>query len=409
MLERIKRYNILSVYYFSLFLIGISLPISETAKQIAIILIFVSGFCYFLRNYEVKIVGSFINFSVLMVFISNIISAFFAKYYYDSLGIYYDYSREFHAVYAICRVLFIFIIIRYLPIDEIIKKNFLLLLIISYLLSMIIGEYNIIFGLKKFIELKGIGHVNHSAIYSCMIFFVSLNLIFFYEKKYLFLISLAGSFFSIVQSGSRSTAISCFVTLLFYLFYRRIKIRHCFYVISLFVFSFLLIVVNNNYSLQKMKLLFHDPARIFIWRISVIEWFKHNIIFGIGPNNSYYINPLEYGKILGLQWKSLGHSHNTFLTVLLETGLFGLFSYLVFTGSVFLKLIQNKEINCFVLIALCVAILNFVNSFANTTFDSSNAELMVILWAMALNEPKNTINGDRVRGKELCAVTASSL
>jgi O-antigen ligase len=75
-------------------------------------------------------------------------------------------------------------------------------------------------------------------------------------------------------------------------------------------------------------------GRIYVTRVS-LNMFKHHPLFGCGFNNLNYYKSAYRVNLQGIN-KCLteSHSHNTFLTILVEMGLVGLLPYLVLLGIV---------------------------------------------------------------------------
>ena len=80
-------------------------------------------------------------------------------------------------------------------------------------------------------------------------------------------------------------------------------------------------VTNSNFSV--IERLAHWIAALRMWELS--PW------FGIGPGNYAAVYP----QVRLPRWEEpLGHAHNTYLNVLAENGLIGLFAYLVMWGGI---------------------------------------------------------------------------
>lgn len=379
-----KNNGLLLTNSFALGLLGLFLPISETGKQCAIIIIIITTFVYILKEYK-DITLDKVTLLLVSFLSISLVSIFLSKNFYDSIGVEYDFERFRHSFYSLIRVFFVYFCVRYFRYREELIEKFLLLIIFSYFISFIIGEYNVYFGYKKYLELKGVGHVNHSSIYSAIILFVSLNLtLHSSSKKIIYSIACVLSFFAVLQSGSRGTMLAVIVALVLHFVAERSFSKRNFLIAAALLVATGVAFLCNDYMMIKIDRGFHDPARIFIWKLTITEWLKHNIWIGIGTNNSYYINPLDHGIVLGNSWKNLGHSHNTFLTILLENGLIGLIAYIAFIFSILCKSFFSKN-KLYCLMGFDVSVINLINSFFNTTYlSSSNELLMIIIWAIAM-------------------------
>ena len=89
-------------------------------------------------------------------------------------------------------------------------------------------------------------------------------------------------------------------------------------------------ITESNFSV--IERLAHWIAALRMWELS--PW------VGVGPGNYGAVYP----SVRLLRWEDpLGHAHNIYLNVLAETGLFGLFAYLVLWGGVIGWLILRRR------------------------------------------------------------------
>lgn len=194
---------------------------------------------------------------------------------------------------------------------------------------------------KQFLELKSVGHVNHSAIYLCMVFGISLSisLLKISIKKtiqaILFTIIAALIFWSLAIGQSRAAfGIAVILSvLLISLLANNKKIKWGF--LSLVSIALISMIAINPIIMQKHKNYVLDKNisshRLQVWNVS-IEAAKWHPILGIGMDNWKLITPKtiqlsveKSGQIYKADnYIYPGHSHNVYLTTLVERGIIGL-------------------------------------------------------------------------------------
>ncbi len=258
--------------------------------------------------------------------------------------------------------------------------------------------------LKKFtsgdptalLELKSIGHVNHSAIFMLLVFCVALisvpELKKIYEKYLGITITLI-CVFGIMVAGSRATMyllpVAVFSILLYQFFYKQANLKTSFVLIILFSvisISYTYISVNITqdgriYS-QLTKGITGSETRYPIFVSAVYTWLEYPF-FGIGSGEFKIIDITKYFP--GNVEVNVSHAHNTFLTFLTEKGVIALLAYLVFQLSLFAKFIKNFRQSSLVFLALLILVFQNVISLVNTTFHHENALLVQLFWGLALS------------------------
>ena len=88
-----------------------------------------------------------------------------------------------------------------------------------------------------------------------------------------------------------------------------------------------------------------DPHRQFIWGFSLNK-FKNNPLLGYGPDTSNFINDSQ--KIIGHEETGdmtfiPSHPHNFFIEILLELGILGTFSFILFILFINYKILLNAN------------------------------------------------------------------
>ena len=117
--------------------------------------------------------------------------------------------------------------------------------------------------------------------------------------------------------------------------------------------------------------------------------FGVNIIFflGIGVGNSIFFNPQVYFPSSVMTY--IDNAHNTYLDMLLERGILGLVTYLVFLVYLLISLFRlkknNNKLSGYFIIGIVISIMNIVMSFTNITFRYEFALLMVLIFGLLLN------------------------
>ncbi|WP_258030165.1 O-antigen ligase family protein [Campylobacter concisus] len=246
------------------------------------------------------------------------------------------------------------------------------------------------------LELKSIGHVNHSAIFMLLVFCVALisvpELKKIYEKYLGITITLI-CVFGIMVAGLRATMyllpVAVFSILLYQFFYKQANLKTSFVLIILFSvisISYTYISVNITqdgriYS-QLTKGITGSETRYPIFVSAVYTWLEYPF-FGIGSGEFKIIDITKYFP--GNVEVNVSHAHNTFLTFLTEKGVIALLAYLVFQLSLFAKFIKNFRQSSLVFLALLILVFQNVISLVNTTFHHENALLVLLFWGLALS------------------------
>ena len=369
------------LFIFNFYLLALSLAPSEFLKQVSTIFLMILGL-YYIFTKKIEFSKDIIFYSAVAFVITSIISAILAINSYEG----------FKGAYDVFRIMFLFLIFRDIKLEKEDINIFLNILYIATILTLFYGLYQYFTHQKIHLELKSIGYYNHSAIFLLIVFILSLT--FFlkeYEKLnitkkiFLILVSIL-TFIGIFIGGSRAAMGTSIIMILFIFFLTgKINKRFIFYFIAFFIIA-IAVALINNYTLSRIHQGLDDNGRIILWISSIKGWLEHDILFGIGPNNAHYINPQIYFP--NTYFTQITHSHNTFLTFLLEKGIFGLLFYTIFIIAIFLKLIKNLKLNsnALTISALAIWLMNLIISFVNTTFHHENGLLMALIWAIALNK-----------------------
>ena len=377
--SRIKNYFIIFLY-----ILALCLPLSEAAKQISIFFLLILGFIYILKYKKGFKRKDYILYFGIGYILASSVSILFAS----------DKIEAFHGMLDVFKIISIFLIIREIKFEKKVIINFALVLFLSFLIAFIWAEYDLIEGLTTRLKLYSIGHVNHSAIYIGIILIISLTLFasdepFKNSKRIkmfsasVFLISL----YAIFVAASRAIMFSIPFIVLLILYNYGFFSKKGLLIIASSILIIVASVYSDHYTLQRIQEGMNHSYRLQLWQASIDAWLHHNIFFGIGNGNSHFIDPRAY--VPDTPFHQITHSHNTFITILLEKGLFGLITYVSFILFVLIALIKRfikDRQNCLLITAIAVYLLNLLVSAVNTTFHDENGLLMGILWAMALQK-----------------------
>jgi len=211
------------------------------------------------------------------------------------------------------------------------------------------GGYELYFlQTKQFLQLHSVGHVNHSAIYLTMIFGASLGWMMVLwarltlANKILMLLTSSTFFISLIIGQSRAAfgvaLLIAFLLIALLKGERRFKIGVIGLLASL---SFLAIAFNAeivNKELTQERNNDFLSGRDKVWNVS-LEAARFHPLLGIGMSNWKYITQEDIRKSLESRGKSYnpqdyythpGHSHSLYLTALVDRGVVGLATTILF-------------------------------------------------------------------------------
>ncbi len=239
--------------------------------------------------------------------------------------------------------------------------NLLLLAVISVIPPLLWGAWLHLGPTHKlFLELKSVGHVNHSAIYLTIVYGICLSMTISqwpyssFAKNLLFTTITALLFLSIVIGQSRAAlgvAIPLSVLVFFFLADSK-KIK--FLGIGLVSLCLASLVIINPSILKKHK---SNVAanntlsyRSQVWNVS-LEAARWHPILGLGMNNWKFITPeaiKESVEKRGAAYKTdnyffPNHSHNLYLTILVERGMIGLSIFIIILFAWGIQLIRTYQ------------------------------------------------------------------
>ena len=376
--------------FYNLFLVVIlfTLPVTEGLKQISLTLFVLVGIYICVKEkkqFKFDVINISLFIFVLVTFISCLINEVSLSRVLDPL-----------------RCMLLFFIVRTVGIEKINFKFMFYALFAGFLTAFVLACIAKFTSNDPFapLELKSIGHVNHSAIFMLLVLLVSLSFVDSKDKFFkssCFVIAIICTC-GILISGSRSAIyllpIVIFSTLIYLTIKKHINIKFTLSVISIFALAIIavaLVMQNDARFVYKISQgISSNETRWPIFFSAFYTW-QDNPFFGIGLGNFKDIDITTFFP--GNSEVRVSHAHNTFLTFLTEKGIFALLAYLVFQLSLFIKFIKNIKTSNVVFCGLLILLFNNVISLFNTTFHHENALLMLLFWALALGviDEKNSI------------------
>ena len=293
--------------------------------------------------------------------------------------------------------------------------NLFRLIIIGAILPLIYGIYEyLIIQSKPNLQLHSVGHVNHSAIYLVMIFGASLGWflsslkikketlrinfqsILLWMLSFLFFISLI-----IGQSrGAFGIAIIMGVFIVFLLGKNKVtKITGILTIIGMLILT---VALKTNIIQKQITNSENNNILAFrdrVWNVS-LEASRFSPLLGIGISNWHFIT-LDHlkesiesrgGKFNKDNYYLAGHSHNLYLTALVERGIIGLFVTFFFMIAWFKQLMQTfywakkiKQASYLWAGSFSAWFATFGIGLVNTTFHHEHAILACILLGLYLS------------------------
>ena len=294
-------------------------------------------------------------------------------------------------------------------------QNLFKIIVLSAIAPLIWGFYEyLIIHTKSTLQLHSVGHVNHSAIYLVMIFGSSLGwflseLNFKKEMsgskwKLIFLGMVSLMFFLgliIGQSrGAFGVAVMLILSLLFFLGqHKKIKIMGGVGILSILLLIIILKagIVQKQINNQETHNLLAN--RNEVWNVS-LEAARFSPFLGIGMSNWHFISLERLKKSVEVRGEIFnpkkyffpGHSHNLYLTALVERGVVGLMMTFLLMIAWIRQLIKTldlakKSSEAMYLWAgsFSAWITTFVIGLVNTTFHHEHAILACVLLGLFLS------------------------
>ena len=293
------------------------------------------------------------------------------------------------------------------------EKNYLYILAILMTLPPLIWGLTelLILNSTSALQLHSVGHVNHSAIYLCMITGAMASFVLVQlqtaQKKYVFI----AIFFLIVLSASviisQSRGAFGILFLLIYTLILLVKLSIKIKTIMLSLLTIFLITIFFITPLPviKKQIANQDNHIVLSYRDKVwqaaYEIAKFNPLLGIGGGNwnHIYIDQIKSAvesrgetfneEDFALQW---GHPHNIYLSNLVDRGILGfitflsfMFIWLVTLVKSYKKFNQDSKAMLFIMGSFSAWTSIFGIGLVNTTFHHENALLALFFLGLHLN------------------------
>lgn len=347
---------------FLFYLYGASSPLSIFAINLCLSLFFFL-FLYKLLKRKIKIELSLIALFVFLFF--QVLSALFSEDISSSMkGV-----RDFWALTA-------GFIAGYSLSSESVKRidKFKMFLAVSTCLTFVMALIQFFFGTdfqkQRLFAASGIAsmpskgffthHLTFAAVVG-MIFLFLLGDVLNKRAKTITFIALFSSFFGLILSQSRGYLLSLVATATLLLFNKSKKLLTAFLIFVAIFFSFFMLfspkqIKERAFSLFSLKNA-SFAERVYLFK-SGIEMFEKRPVFGYGANQ-YEKNSEEFKKPYeekvvypeGKGFRTKCHTHNVYLMILIESGIFGFAAYIFFLVALFKNLISLDESNKFTFLA----------------------------------------------------------
>lgn len=292
----------------------------------------------------------------------------------------YDFNSGLRFILGYIFIILFYIVTRYLATfitEELFEKIIFVISIIFLSLSLFLFYFYNAYELDRGMY-RLIGTIIDPNIY-CLYAIIPFAYFIKNLRKPLWYIVGFLTLFSVFLTSSRGGAIGLLVFVFAYLFYHRNKIKPIHIVLLVIGSIGVHLVLINTVTIyadfvNRFLDLFTEElnsdagsGRLGIW-MNGLKLFKENIIFGIGLNNFRTLNFLIFNDS--------HYPHNTFLEILIETGIIGFMIY----GSalfMFIKTRTNKNSSLIVIKAILLSFLVQSIFLSNTL-----QEIMFFMFAM---------------------------
>ena len=293
-------------------------------------------------------------------------------------------NESFSQSSDIVKIVIVFLFFREVKLDFISLETIVRFLLIGFVgaVSIAMVDYYI-FG-SDYLKLHSVGSINRSAVYIMYIFVLAIVLQTYFQSKLTKALLLFGVVFSIIAliaGGSRMAMFSIPVILGFYLLLqRKCGIReYLLLTVPIILIIFIIFLYPDSRVSSRFDQGFNDPARIQIWMSSIYAWLEHNIFLGIGVGNSIFIDVKDYFE--HPVTRNIDNTHQLYLDLLLEKGVFGFVAFFTFLYSLFVFDVSKERLMLIRLLILSLLLMGFTN----ITFRYEFAILFVTIIGSLIN------------------------
>jgi O-antigen ligase len=264
---------------------------------------------------------------------------------------------------------------------------------------------------KEALQLHSVGHVNHSAIYLCMMAGASLSFLLSQlqaaRKKYIFIVALLFMFLavSVIITDSRAAFGIAFLLIYSMFFLSKISVKTkilCLGLLSTFLVTIIFIMPAPVIEKQILNQNNHDTLsqRDKVWR-AAFEVAKLHPLLGIGSGNWNHIKIDQIKSSVESRSETFNpeafamqyhHPHNIYLSNLVDRGILGFIIFLNFMLIWLITLInsykkfnQDSKAILFIMGSFSAWTTIFGIGFVNTTFHHENALLALFFLSLHLS------------------------
>lgn len=362
--------------YGLIFVFLVSLAYSEALKNISTYLL-IGFFLFQTLSRSLKPKLDLINIAILMHMCVVLIGIWLGINSKESLSQFMD----------VIHIGLIFLFFREAKLQFLSFEKIIQLIFYGFIFAILMGFYSYFEGGGR-LELQSVGSVNRTSVYLMFIFVTSACLFENFKGKLnriLFLATFSLSLIGIVVAASRMAIYALPVIILFALFVSNNNSKKLYLTILFISFIFVLFLYlffPESQVVSRLSIGLYDVPRLQIWNVSIQAWLQNNIFFGVGVGNSIQFDVFDYFHNASLT-RHIDNAHNVYLDMLLERGIFGLFSFLLFIFAIFFNNSVGDS-SKFFLKVICFSLLFM--GIANITFRYEFALLFVTLIGSYLNK-----------------------
>lgn len=248
---------------------------------------------------------------------------------------------------------FFFGLIFFMTLSKKISNDYIVFLVVFFCLLDVLGLFA-----QSIQNLPTIGFTANKNI-AAFSLAIKMNYVFYLLNKYnsiiikFFLFAIYGlGIFSLLSINSKGGILISLISLIYYFFFSLLKFKSNWdLIMNTSIIILLTIVINFSSNLAKNTFLTiqNSSSNFFLEqgnqdRISyykqVFSSFKENPILGVGHGN-WKIASIKFDGLRMRDYIVQYYTHNDFLQVLAEVGLFGLLFYILFFTSILKKLFRN--------------------------------------------------------------------
>lgn len=206
------------------------------------------------------------------------------------------------------------------------------------------------------------------------------------KLKNFFTISILLNTLSIIFQNTRIIWIGIFFSFLLILFFSIKSYKKIFIYISFTIICLFTIFHLNPTSLEEFHSIYNmsysnqsNSERLLMWQSSINMFIEHPF-FGIGIGNFHqeYVNHYHLPEAREMTF----HPHNNFLFILIETGILGIISYLIFIFYFYYNTLKTwfNTKNTISLSYLSILISYTINNFTDSVFCSNSVEKLTYMF-----------------------------